>query len=64
MSGHLRITLVRGLSGRNEYTRRVVKGLGLTRVNRPVLRQDTPEIRGMVEKVKFLVRMEEVGEGK
>ena len=64
MSGQLRITLVGGLSGRNEYTRRVVKGLGLTRVNRPVLRQDTPEIRGMVEKVKFLVRMEEVGEGK
>jgi len=64
MSGHLRITLVRGLSGRNEYTRRVVKGLGLTRVNRAVLRQDTPEIRGMVEIVKFLVRMEEVGEGK
>jgi len=64
MSGQLRITLVRGLSGRNEYTRRVVKGLGLTRVNRSVLRQDTPEIRGMVEKVKFLVRMEEVGEGK
>jgi large subunit ribosomal protein L30 len=64
MSGQLRITLVRGLSGRDEYHRRVVKGLGLTRTNRPVLRQDTPEIRGMVEKVKFLVRMEEVGEGK
>lgn len=64
MNGQLRITLVRGLSGRTEYHRRVVKGLGLTRVNRPVLRQDTPEIRGMVEKVKFLVRMEEVGEGK
>ena len=64
MSAHLRITLVRGLSGRNEYQRRVVKGLGLTRPNRPVLRMDTPEIRGMVEKVKFLVRMEEVGEGK
>ncbi len=64
MSGQLRITLVRGLSGRNEYTRRVVKGLGLTRMNRAVLRQDTPEIRGMVEKVKFLVRMEEVGERK
>ena len=64
MSGQLRITLVRGLSGRTEYHRRVVKGLGLTRTNRPVLRQDTPEIRGMVEKVKFLVRMEEVEEGK
>ena len=35
MNGQLRITLVRGLSGRTEYHRRVVKGLGLTRVNRP-----------------------------
>ena len=60
MSGELRITLVRGLSGRNEYHRRVVRGLGLTRLNRAVVRKDTPEIRGMVEKVKFLVRMEEV----
>jgi ribosomal protein L30/L7E len=31
-------------------------------LGRPVVRLDTPEIRGMVEKVKFLVRMEEVGE--
>jgi len=64
MSGQLRITLFRGLSGRTPYQRKVVKGLGLTRLNRPVLRKDTPEIRGMVEKVKFLVRMEEVGESK
>ena len=64
MSGHLRITLVKGLSGRTEYHRKVVWGLGLTRLNRAVVRQDTPEIRGMVEKVKFLVRMEEVGDTK
>jgi large subunit ribosomal protein L30 len=64
MSGQLRITLFRGLSGRTPYQRKVVQGLGLTRLNRPVLRKDTPEIRGMVEKVKFLVRMEEVGEAK
>ncbi len=62
MSGKLRITLVRGLSGQTVYHRKVVRGLGITRVNRPVIRLDTPEIRGMVEKVKFLVRMEEVGE--
>jgi large subunit ribosomal protein L30 len=64
MSGQLRITLFRGLSGRTPYQRKVVQGLGLTRLNRPVVRKDTPEIRGMVEKVKFLVRMEEVGEAK
>jgi large subunit ribosomal protein L30 len=62
MSGKLRITLVRGLSGRTAYHRKVVRGLGITRLNRPVVRLDTPEIRGMAEKVKFLVRMEVVGE--
>ena len=62
MTGDLRITLVRSLSGRTEYVRRVVKGLGLTRLHRPVTRKDTPEIRGMVEKAKFLLRVETVGE--
>jgi large subunit ribosomal protein L30 len=64
MSGELRITLVKGLSGRTERHRRVVRGLGLTRLNRSVIREDTPEIRGMVEKIKFLVHMEEVGDKK
>ena len=64
MSGELRITLVKGLSGRTERHRKVVRGLGLTRLNRAVIRKDTPEIRGMVEKIKFLVRMEEVGDTK
>ncbi len=64
MSGQLRITLVRGLSGHTAYQRKVVRGLGITRTNRPVVRQDTPEIRGMVEKVKFLLRTEEIGEEK
>ena len=64
MSGTIRVTLTRGLSGRDERVRRVVKGLGLTRVNRSVVRKDTPEIRGMVEKVKFLLRVEEMGESK
>jgi len=64
MSGKLKITLTRGLSGRPESQRRVVKGLGLTRLNRSVIRQDTPEIRGMVEKVKFLLSVEETGESR
>ena len=62
MSGLLRITLVRSLSGRNEYSRCVVQGLGLTRLHRSVVRGDTPEVRGMVKKVGFLLRVEEVGE--
>lgn len=64
MSGNLKITLARGLSGRTEAHRRVVKGMGLTRINRSVVLKDTPEIRGMVEKVKFLLKVEETGETK
>ena len=64
MSAMLKITLVKGLSGRPERQRNVVKGLGLTRLNRSVVRQDTPEIRGMVEKVKFLLQVEETGDAK
>lgn len=62
MTGELRITLVRGLSGRPERVRRIVKGLGLTRLHRTVTRKNTPEIRGMVEKVKFLLQVENVEE--
>lgn len=66
MSGMLRITLVRSLSGRTDHARRVVAGLGLTRLHRSVDRKDTPEIRGMIRKVGFLLRVEaapETGEG-
>jgi len=62
MSGDLRITLIRSLSGRPERMQRIVRGLGLTRMHRSVTRKNTPEIRGMVEKVKFLLQVEIVGE--
>jgi len=42
--------------------RRIVRGLGLTRMHRSGTRKNTPEIRGMVEKVKFLLQVEIVGE--
>ena len=41
---------------------RIVRGLGITRMNRSVTRKNTPENRGMVEKVKFLLQVEIVGE--
>ena len=64
MSGRLAVTLVKGKSGRREYLRQVLRGLGLTRVNRTVVLKDTPEIRGMIAKVSFMVRVEETGEAK
>jgi large subunit ribosomal protein L30 len=59
MSGMLRITLVKSMIGRPEKHRKVLKGMGLTKVNRTVELQNTPSIRGMVDKVSHLVVAEE-----
>ncbi|WP_077273103.1 50S ribosomal protein L30 [Acidithiobacillus thiooxidans] len=60
MSKQLRITLVKSLIGVTEKHRRVVVGLGLHRTNHTVERPDTLEIRGMVNKVPYLLRWEEL----
>jgi len=57
----LKITLVRSCIGRPEKQRKILRGMGLTRMQRSVLLNDTPEIRGMVQKVSHLVTLEEVG---
>jgi large subunit ribosomal protein L30 len=57
----LKITLVRSYIGRPEKQRKILRGMGLTRLQRTVLLNDTPEIRGMVHKVSHLVTLEEFG---
>jgi large subunit ribosomal protein L30 len=59
MSGKLQITLIKSMIGRPEKHRRVLKGMGLTKLNRTVELEDTPAIRGMVHKVSHLVKFEE-----
>ncbi|MBI1922041.1 MAG: 50S ribosomal protein L30 [Geobacter sp.] len=59
MAGELRITLVRSLIGKPESQRAVLKGLGLSKVNGSVVLKDTPEIRGMINKVIHLVKVSE-----
>jgi large subunit ribosomal protein L30 len=59
MTGVLKVTLVKSMIGRPEKHRRVLRGMGLTRLNKTVELQDTPSIRGMVNKVAHLVRTEE-----
>ncbi|MDP2267610.1 MAG: 50S ribosomal protein L30 [Deltaproteobacteria bacterium] len=56
----LKIKQIRSYIGRPEKHRRVLRGLGLGKLNRTVLLNDTPEIRGMAQKVIHLVAMEEV----
>jgi len=59
MGGILRVTLVRSMIGRPEKHRRILRGMGLTKMHRTVELEDTPEIRGMVNKVSHLIRAEE-----
>jgi large subunit ribosomal protein L30 len=56
----LKITLVRGLSKCIERHKACVKGLGIKRRNKPVTVIDTPETRGMINKVSYLLKVEEV----
>ncbi len=58
-AGQLKVTLVKSRFGRLPKHRATVAGLGLKRINQTVVLQDTPEIRGMINKVRYLVRVEE-----
>lgn len=60
MRNKLKITLTKSYIGRPESQRKILTGMGLGKLNRAVLLEDTPEIRGMVRKVCHLVSMEEV----
>ena len=59
MSNTLKITLVKSMIGRPEKHRKVLRGMGLTKLNKTVLLEDTPSIRGMVNAVSHLVKAEE-----
>lgn len=59
-SAKLRVTLVRSPSGKLGNHRDTVRGLGLRRMHHSVEVQDTREIRGMVNKVNYLVQVEEL----
>jgi len=54
----VRVTLVRGVVGTRESHRATVRGLGLRRINHTVELEDTPAVRGMINKVSYLVKCE------
>jgi large subunit ribosomal protein L30 len=59
MAKTLKITLRRSLIGEKPKARATVESLGLRRINSSVERPDTPDVRGMVHKVKHLLEVEE-----
>ena len=55
----LKVTLMRSTIGEKPKTRATVEGLGLRRIRQTIEQPDTPTLRGMIEKVKHLVEVEE-----
>jgi large subunit ribosomal protein L30 len=55
----LRVRLVRSMIGRPEKQRVVLRGMGLTKMQQTVQLPDTPQVRGMLDKVRHLIRVEE-----
>jgi len=54
----LKVTLVRSPIGTKQQHRACVRGLGLRRIRQTVELVDTPDVRGMINKVAYLVRCE------
>jgi large subunit ribosomal protein L30 len=53
------VTLLRSSVGAIPRHRECVRGLGLKRINHTVVLEDTPSVRGMVNKIDYMVRVEE-----
>ncbi len=60
MANKIKVTLIRSGIGRPKDQRMTLRGLGLMRLNRSVILEDTAETRGMIRKVSHLVEVKEV----
>ncbi len=55
----LKVTLVRSLNGRLKSHQQCARGLGIRKIHNPVLVVDTPENRGMINKISYMLSVEE-----
>ncbi|SKC35319.1 50S ribosomal protein L30 [Maledivibacter halophilus] len=60
MANKLRITLVKSTIGTKPNHRKTIEALGLRKIRQTVEKQDNPQMRGMIHKVKHLVEVEEI----
>ena len=54
----IKVQLVRSLIGTKQDHRATVRGLGLRKLNSTAVLEDTPAVRGMIQKVQYLVKVE------
>ncbi|HEX8003836.1 MAG TPA: 50S ribosomal protein L30 [Mycobacteriales bacterium] len=62
MAGRLKVTQIRSGIGQHQNQRETLRSLGLKRLHDVVVKEDRPEIRGMIKTVTHLVTVEEVTE--
>jgi large subunit ribosomal protein L30 len=59
-AGKVKVTLIKSRHGRLKNHRACVAGLGLRRIRHSVIVDDTPENRGMINKISYLLQVEDV----
>jgi len=57
MSSTLQITLIKSTIGKTKKHRDIVAGLGLSRLNQTVIRPDSPQVQGMINKVGHMLKV-------
>ena len=55
MVNKIKVTLIKSIIGKPEIQRKIARGLGLKKLNKTVMLDDTPSIRGMINKISHLV---------
>ena len=60
MAGKLKVTLAKSTIASSPKQRKVVEALGLRKTNKSVELPDNPQMRGAIEKVKHLLKVEEI----
>ncbi|HEY8364587.1 MAG TPA: 50S ribosomal protein L30 [Haloplasmataceae bacterium] len=60
MANQIKITLIKSVVGAKPVIRKNVESLGLTKVNSSVVKENTPTIRGMINKIQSFIRVEEI----
>ncbi|MHB8792650.1 MAG: 50S ribosomal protein L30 [Thermoleophilia bacterium] len=56
----IKVTQTKSIIGRRADHRRTIRALGLRKMNHTVVHEDSPQIRGMIHQVRYMVEVEEV----
>ncbi len=56
----LKITLVRSINGTSKYQKECINGLGLRKMHHEVILDDSATVRGLIAKVTYMLKVEEV----